>query len=534
MSFRLRAVRAIVLLAGFHLIGVTLLAAMAVLDWLLLTKLFTERAAWMEGMALTATVVIALGILRGMVVSVRAGRPGPVLDAVAVAPQDQPELWEQVRSAAEATGERPPDELYLTAEVEAGVSEHSRLLGLLPGRRRMLLGAPLLAGLTVAQLRAVLAHEFGHYGNLDTRLGGVTMRGRTAVLHTVEVFGNGGTWLHHAVGSLYVGYAKMFLNASQSVARRQELAADQVAARHAGRDAMAGALRAVPVLGAAHNHYQKTYAAMGEPLGALPPAGELHGGFRRLLAARTGDQLTALGAGQRPPRPHRYDSHPLNAERLALIVALPADERTGGPADERAALSLLRDPDGVFTALERCTLPPEAARLRRLSWDDLVKARAVADALGWSRPLRLAVARALRSAESGAEGAVPRQRDADGTMHEELPDLYEVLDAVDRGLLWTAIADRMPKPAQAGRLTGASARNFVRPRLFDALAGMVMLHLVAAGQATPDVAWSGRPGLALPDIWEEHMDDALDAVLADTPDTAALRSLLTEAGAVPA
>ncbi|MEV4561009.1 hypothetical protein AB0K51_28985 [Kitasatospora sp. NPDC049285] len=38
--------------------------------------------------------------------------------------------------------------------------------------------------------------------------------------------------------------------------------------------------------------------------------------------------------------------------------------------------------------------------------------------------------------------------------------------------------------------------------------------------------WSGQPGLALPDAWEHGMDDALDAAVADTPDTEPLRALL--------
>ncbi len=38
-----------------------------------------------------------------------------------------------------------------------------------------------------------------------------------------------------------------------------------------------------------------------------------------------------------------------------------------------------------------------------MSWDDLVMARAVADAEVWSRPLRLAVARTLRSAAQVAD-----------------------------------------------------------------------------------------------------------------------------------
>ncbi|WP_052768702.1 M48 family metalloprotease [Streptomyces humi] len=430
------------------------------------------------------------------------------------------------------TGQRPPDELYLVAEVNAGVAEQSRLLGLLRGRRRMLLGLPLLAGLTVSQLRAVLAHEFGHYGNLDTRLGGVAMRGREAVLHTVEVLREGSTRLHHAVGALYVGYGRMFLRASQSVARHQELAADQMAARHAGRDATVAALRTLPVLTGAYTYYLETYAGMGGSLGALPPVGEVHGGFCRLLAARTGERLAVLSAGQRSPRPHPYDSHPPVAERIALVEQLSGDGRTDESADEPTGLTLLRDPSVVFAALEARTLLQEAARLRRMSWDDLVMARAVADAEGWSRPLRVAVARALRSSTQGADGTASVRRDptAEAAADDVLPGLEEILDAFDRGLLWMAVADRMPKPHQAARLTGPSARNFIRPRLFDGLAGMVHLRLTESGQAEPDIAWSGQPGLILPEAWEKGMDEAIDAAVADTPDTAPLRALLAGQG----
>ncbi|MER6288133.1 M48 family metallopeptidase [Streptomyces sviceus] len=529
MAFRLRAVRACALLVGFFLMGAMLLSAMVVLDWLLMTRLFTAQAAWLEGMVLTVTVLLAAAIVRGMFAFLRAGRLGPVLDAVPVTPEDQPELWQQIHITAEATGQRPPDELYLVAEVNAGVAEHSRLLGLLPGRRRMHLGLPLLAGLTVPQLRAILAHEFGHYANLDTRLGGVLMRGRTAMVHTVEAFQQGGTRLHVVIGALYLGYARMFLRTSQSVARHQEFAADQMAARYAGRDAMAAALRILPVLDGAYVHYLETYAWMGSSQGALPPVGEVYGGFRRLLAARTGERLTELSARQRPSRPHQYDSHPTTAERIALIERLPVDDRPSESADGQAALILLRDTDRVFTALEECALSQEAALLRRRSWDDLVMARAVEDAGDWSQPLRVAVARALRSSAQGDEGTVPVRRDvtAKEAANDLLPGLEEILDAIDRGLLWMAVADRMPKPHQASRLTGPSARNFIRPKIFDGLAGLVHLRLVESGQARPDIAWSGQPGLSLPESWEEGMDAAIDAAVADTPDTAPLRALLT-------
>jgi hypothetical protein len=109
-----------------------------------------------------------------------------------------------------------------------------------------------------------------------------------------------------------------------------------------------------------------------------------------------------------------------------------------------------------------------------------------------------------------------------------------ILDAFDRGLLWPEVADRMPKPHQATRLVGQSARNFIRPRIFDGLAGLVHLRLAECGQVKPDIGWSGQPGLLLPELWEKAMDDAIDAAVADTPDTAPLRALLASSHHVPA
>jgi hypothetical protein len=291
--------------------------------------------------------------------------------------------------------------------------------------------------------------------------------GRAAVLHTVEAFRSGGSRAHVFVGNLYVRYARFSMKVSQSVARRQELAADRAAVRLAGRNTTAAALRQIPLLDAAHGHYVDTYALMGMP------------------------------------------------------------------------------------ALEAGTLPVTASVTQRLDWPDLVKLRAVVDARGWAEPLQKAVQRALRTASASvtATGDAVREHPPAGgaaavftewmtavtaatdnpalaETDPRLPGLEDVLDAIDGGLLWMAVADRMPKPDRAARLTGQAARNFIRPRVWDALAGLLQLHLIAQGLARPDVSWRGRPGLALPDEWEERMDAAIDAAVDDAPDTTALRGLL--------
>lgn len=542
MTASLRAARALVLLLGFHLMGVLLLAALAVIDALLLPRIVAAGSMLLFLVVPLLSLATAVPILRGMAAFLLAGRHRPAPDELTVGPEEQPGLWAEVTEAARAAGTRAPDELHLTADVNAGVGETPRLLGLLPGRRRMVIGVPLLAGLTVPQLRAVLAHEYGHFVNHDTRLATITMRGRTAVEHTVAAFGDGtgnstgiGNGVQAAIGGLYVRYGLYFLKVSQSVAQRQELAADRDSAHRAGRDTAAAALRLVPVLAAAHHHYTETYALMGAPVGSFPPVGEFHGGFRRMLAARSHEALATLARARKAPRPSRYDSHPPMAERVALIEALPADGRPDDPAAP-SALSLLRDQDAVLAALEAGTLPADHAGATRLDWPDLVMARAMADAADWAGPLRTAVGRVQRAADRRTPAAAPSGGAGTGAAvageHDDRradaapPALDDVLDAIDAGLLWTDVAACMPKPAHAQRLTGAPARNFLRPRVWDALAGLVHLHLVAGGLARPDVSWSGRPGLTLPDVWERRMDDAIDAATADAPDTAALRALL--------
>ncbi|MFD0381717.1 M48 family metallopeptidase [Streptomyces stramineus] len=263
-------------------------------------------------------------------------------EALPVTEADQPELWAAVRSLAERSGTRPPDEILLTGEVNAAVSEDARLLGLLPGRRRLYLGVPLLTGLNEPQLHSVIAHELGHYGNADTRLAGITRRGRDCVLRTVAAFqeqerkrigkeasrqekadakrlrkgkqargvDTGRTGLRYRLmAKPFQAYALFYLRASSGVGR-QELAADRMAVRVAGRDATASALREIAALDAAHDFYQSRYALLGVEAGLLRRAARSSAVCA--TCSRTpgaGPTWRSCGANCRG-RAVPYDSHP--------------------------------------------------------------------------------------------------------------------------------------------------------------------------------------------------------------------------------
>lgn len=542
MGATLRALRALVLLAGFYLLGLILLGVLAATDWA--ATLWTPASVFAKLYIVTG--LLAIPIVRGMFLLRTPKGGGP--DGLPVTEAQEPRLWQTVRTLAEQVGTRAPDEIVLIGDANAAVSEDARFLGLAGGRRRLFLGLPLMAGLTEAQLRAVLAHELGHYSNADTRLAAITVRGRFQVLRTIAHFEeragrtaakaqarqekkaakalakgkraketdtSGAGITYRTMARLYTAYAKLYIRATESGSRRQELAADLAAARIAGRDATASALREIPVLDATHDFYMRSYATLGAGAGLLPPRGEVFGGIRHLLAAR-GEELDEMRRDLPTETSSPYDSHPPIAERVARIEALPDDGRASEPA--LPSLGLLRAPEEALAALEPVVLTAEALAMRRAEWAELVRES--------MRVYGERAAEPLRKAVSGVASGSGAARLASGaSAGSSLPGVLNVLDVIDRGGLWE-VAGRLPKSPEARVATGRGAREFARPALRQGLSAMVTGDLVRRGRAQWQLSWTEAASLRLPEGYEESLPEALDAAVADVPDTAPLRKLL--------
>jgi len=544
MGASLRALRALVLLCGFHLLSLLLLAALAGVDVAVVT--------WVHGAAgikiVAVSVLLAVPVVRGMFMLRTPKGEGP--PGIEVTEADEPRLWALVRELAAATGTRAPDRIVLTADVNAAVSEDARLLGLRPGPRRLYLGVPLLTGLTEARLRGVLAHEYGHYTGGDTRLSALVVRGRVQIARVIENFleqadgkvaaergrqekaaakrvakgkkakevdtaGAGVTY--RMMASVYTLYGKLYLRASLSTARAQEYAADRAAARIAGRDAIASALREIPALSASHDFYLDSYATLGLPVRLLPPRGEFFGGFARLLAAR--EQELAELRTELPTAPASpYDSHPPIAERVRRLEALPADGRAaeaGGPA-----LALLTDAEKTLTALEDAVLSEEIlGHPRAAAWQELLDAAMAQGMSATHTPLHRALA------EYTGQPAT----------------LSALLEVVDDGRLWR-LAERLPLSDQAAAAKGRAFREFVRPQLRSSLRTMVLAEFSARSLLSWEFSWSHAAAARLtgpvphstPDEGPEAaLEAAVNAALADHPDTAPLRTLLPPAATPP-
>ena len=229
MRFRIFA--AIVLMIGFYVLALAVSLG-------LLAASYLSLASGHIYVRLIIFAVVTAGVILWSIVPRfdKFNAPGPRLTAAT-----QPELFDVVRGVAAATGEAMPSEVYLVPDVNAYVMHRGGIAGI-GSRRVMGLGLPLLQTLTVSQLRAVVAHEFGHYAGGDLKLGAFVYRTRAAMSRTiVNLARSGSGWTHKP----FLLYGNLFMRVTQAIARAQEIAADRMAVRVAGAGSQAEALRAV-------------------------------------------------------------------------------------------------------------------------------------------------------------------------------------------------------------------------------------------------------------------------------------------------
>jgi Zn-dependent protease with chaperone function len=355
----LRAAASVFMLLGFYVVAlIQLIAVLGLVIWV------SAESSSTVGLKLGLPLLFAVGATAvGLWRAIRT-RPEP-MHGLIVAPHDAPELWGLVHALANEVGTRTPDEIRLVPEVNAAVSEDAKLLGLVGGRRRLYLGMPLLQALSVDQLRSVVAHELGHYSGAHTRLGAVAYRGRLAIGHTI---GRIGPW--NPVGWVFRGYSRLYLLVDNAASRRQELDADRASVRVAGPEVATSALHELPIIDAAWDFYFGAYVAPGWELGYAPD--DVFGGFGALLAGRN-EELAKMRDQEPEVHRSRWDTHPSNAERIAVMRAAP---QVPHPADGRPAGALLPSIGAAGVALQQAVI--EVGGRQVLPWPQFTAAATTA------------------------------------------------------------------------------------------------------------------------------------------------------------
>ncbi len=284
-------------------------------------------------------LVVVVALLRGLTARVPPpeGRP---LDR-----DEAPALFEMIDALRRDLDAPPVDTVLLTADLNAGVIELPRF-GTLPFYRRVLLvGLPMLRALPVGELRAVLAHEFGHLSRAHSASAGRVYQLRRSWLQVAAGLERTGS------GGLVAGFLRWYLPRFSAwtfvVSRRNEDEADDCAARIAGREASRDALVRTALAGRAEPRFWEQRARADLDENDLPSTI-----LRDLSAA-----LAAAPAAASAPSdlvalmletPDLTDTHPALSQRLDRLELGP---RLPPPVETDAATALLADADALEAEL---------------------------------------------------------------------------------------------------------------------------------------------------------------------------------------
>ncbi|OMI33193.1 M48 family metallopeptidase [Streptomyces sparsogenes] len=396
-----RAVLALVLLAVFYV-----LVALLVLLWLAFLVLGLWSAGMPESTAPPTSVIVACAafapIVGGMVWAVaRTARPAaPPEDTVWVSRRRAPALWAAVEELAAGVGTAPPDAIRLTTEVNASVTEDATFLGLMSGRRTLYLGLPLMVGLPPAELRAVLAHELGHFSRRHSRFGALAHRGTVGLAAAREAINSAAAANNlvrtYAGGPLLLlrGYTLLFRRLTRPVRRRQEIEADREAARVAGARTVADALCSAAALEVAWLEFVGGFLTPVRRAEGRVPDDPFRVFAHMVEAPELREPLAALRARATERPADRDDPHPDLATRLSRLARLP-DQPPPAGADRFA--EPLDVPSGYARALGR-TLHPGGRTAASVPWREWLRLLAEHRATRLLRPL----AEAVRTVEEAA------------------------------------------------------------------------------------------------------------------------------------
>jgi heat shock protein HtpX len=351
-SLKGRFAAAVALTIAFYTLALAIAAgllAAAILPWV---------ARGHNNLWVTVTGVLLAGSILWAILPRRLRFEPP---GVRLTRESQPRLLAVIDEEAEACGERVPDEVYATFEVNAAVTEVNR------HRRVMIVGLPLLHLVSERGLRAVIAHEFGHYAGGDTKLGPWIYRTRAAIGRTITQLSRDDgdeSWTRQAVRAPFIWYGKAFLRITNAISRREEFAADARAAARGGRDVYIDTLRRVGAYAPAFDAYWANEVAPLLSAGRRPPIGA---GFSAFIRADTINQAAnehlQRELSERKTNP--YDSHPSRAERIAALQEFPP----GAPDDSPPAEALVDAPLALERAQAVHLFGPEAGELPPVEWN---------------------------------------------------------------------------------------------------------------------------------------------------------------------
>jgi Zn-dependent protease with chaperone function len=330
--------------------------------------------------------------------------------------RDAPELFALLDSLQSRLKTPRVHEVVMTEELNAAVTQVPRLGFLGWHRNFLLLGLPLMKGLTVEQFTAVLAHELGHLSRGHARVSNWIYRLRRIWSRLDDEFSQGGQVGAGIILKFFHWYSPRFSATSFPLARSNEFEADAASVRLTSAQAAAQALTGINVLASYLD--QKYWPSIHDRAKELAqPAFAPYSSFVGNAVMEVPDEERSRWQAEALARTTSYaDTHPALSDRLAAIGAaaefLPPAQGMGAETllgAMKAQLEQKFDRDWqerIATSWREFHEETQQARKR------LVELRDAGDRPDLSEDTLLEWARVEERVGEGAERALALRRDA--------------------------------------------------------------------------------------------------------------------------
>jgi Zn-dependent protease with chaperone function len=286
----------------------------------------------------TGTIKVAIFLLIFVLVLLRSlwiSFPAPT--GLYVKREDSPGLYTFVDELSSKLQAPRFHQILLVDDFNAAVMQRPRL-GLLGWEQNyLIIGLPLMLGLTTEQFRAVLAHEIGHLSGNHSRFGGWIYRQRLTWYRIAEELGQGANKTSWFIFERFLKWYVPFFNAYSFVlARMDEYEADRCAVELTGAENVAEMLKNVNIKARFlensffSNIYKQVNTEVEAPKSVFT---EMKAAFiQEIPSTESSLYLTQALARET----NNSDTHPCLSDRLNALQCLPQNY------EEIAAMTMMK------------------------------------------------------------------------------------------------------------------------------------------------------------------------------------------------
>lgn len=324
--------------------------------------------------AIAMGVMLIIFMLKALVLK----KSDPVKTVGEVTPETEPVFYEFIKRVCEETRAPFPKKIYLVEEINAFVSYDSTLLSLFfPTRKNLYVGLGLINTFTISELKAVVAHEFGHFSQGSMRFGSYVYHFNQIIYRMVAdnsgynasvlkwagisnyfaVFATINMGIITGIQWLMLKCYKILNKGYSSLARQMEFHADSVAASVAGSAPLITSLYRIDLATKCYEYLLNYYSELIKENLRADNLYTHHFKLMQLLAKKENLQLkngfamidaetiNRLGRNKIVVK-DQWASHPSTADREAALLKLNIPSET----NDESAWKLFADPSDIQVA----------------------------------------------------------------------------------------------------------------------------------------------------------------------------------------